>query len=254
MKNIKPLLLLLSLAFSVNLQGQVEFENIQIINTEELDFSPVPYGEGLIYTSSKSDRFLSCPSYGDPGNFTDLFYSERNADGTWTEPKVLKGKVNGKYNDGVPTFNPMQNKMIFTRNNLLGKNSQDIIDLKLYEGDLDDGVWVNVTRELPFNNEELSHAHPTLSKDGTLLIFSSNRDGSLPGIDGTPSMDLWGTRLENGVWSLPFHLGDSINTGYNEIFPYLDKDDNLFFSSNGNPNGHPNAGWSGHLRGPAKLG
>ena len=238
MKNIKPLLLLLSLAFCGSLFSQnVEIKNLQEINSEELDFSPMPFGNGIMFTSSKSDRFLTCPVWDDnnQGSYVDLYYAEKNTDGTWKEPVALKGKVNGKYNDGVPTFNPAGDKMIFTRNNLNGKNSQNVIDLKLYTGDLESENWVNVTNPLPFNSDDWSTAHPTLSKDGKLLIFSSNRPLNIASYnpDSTTNMDLWGARWEGDHWSLPFNLGPSVNTDSNEVFPVLNENGTLFFSSNG---------------------
>ncbi|MFQ5445961.1 MAG: OmpA family protein, partial [Saprospiraceae bacterium] len=227
MKNTIPLLLLLCITFSVTSVAQVDtLTNIKQINTEELDFSPVPYGGGVIYTSSKSNRFLQCPTE-NPGHYTDLFYAERKSDGSFGERVKLKGKVNGKYNDGTATFNILGNKMIFTRNSLNGRNAQDSILLKLYSADLEGDVWTNVT-ELPFNSDDWTSCHPTLSSDGTLLIFSSNRDGAMNG-----SMDLFASRFENGEWSEPVNLGPGVNTNGNEIFPYLDEKGNLFYSSNG---------------------
>ncbi len=226
MKNIKPLLLLFTLAFSFQLMGQqgVEFKNIKEINGSQLDFSPIPFGNGVVFTTSKSNRFLQCPPE-KPDDYTDLKYSEKKADGTFTKPVQLAGKVNGKYNDGCAAFNPAGNKMIFTRNNLQGKNSQDIIDLKLYSADLEGDKWTNVA-ELPFNSDDWSTCHPALSKDGTLLVFSSNRTGAT-----NNSMDLWSAKLENGVWSIPTNLGNLVNTDSSELFPFLDESNNLFFSS-----------------------
>ena len=236
MKNIKPFLLLLSLAFCGNLVSQsVEIKNLKDVNSEELDFSPMPYANGIMYTSSKSDRFLSCPVYDSKDSYVDLYYAEKNPDGTWKAPVALKGKVNGKYNDGVPSFNPTADRMFFTRNNLNGKNAQDVIDLKLYTGDFQGDNWINVTNPLPFNSDDWSTAHPALSSDGLLLIFASNRPGSTLGMDGKPSMDLWGSRLENGVWSIPFNLGPAVNTGKTEIFPVINENGAMFFSSDGHP-------------------
>jgi outer membrane protein OmpA-like peptidoglycan-associated protein len=227
MKNIKPLLLFLLLVAAGQLLAQgVELTNIKMINTDRLDFSPFPYKNGLMFTSSKSDRFLQCPS-DNPGDYTDLYFAVKNEDGTFSEPKALKGGINGKFNDGVATFSQAGDKMIFSRNNLNGKNAQNIIDLKIYSADLVGENWTNITA-LPFNSDDWSTCHPTLSKDGSLLIFSSNRPGAIEN-----SMDLYYARLENGVWSIPENLGPAINTGNSEIFPYLDDMNNLFFSSNG---------------------
>jgi outer membrane protein OmpA-like peptidoglycan-associated protein len=224
MRNIKRLLLLLSLATCGQLfaQQQVEFKNIKEVNSERLDFAPVPFGEGIIFTSSKSNRFLQCPS-DNAGDYTDVYYAPKNQDGTFGEKKLLKGGINGKYNDGATTFSPDGKKMIFTRNNLNGPNANDTIDLKLYSADLEGETWVNVT-PLPFNSDDWSTAHPALSNDGTLLVFASNRPGSMGG-----SMDL---RYENGVWSIPVNLGPSVNTTSSELFPFIDEMGNLFFSSN----------------------
>ncbi|TAK40760.1 MAG: hypothetical protein EPO28_09620 [Saprospiraceae bacterium] len=227
MKNTIPLLLLLTVTLSGTSFAQTDsLTNIKQINTEELDFSPVPYGNGVIYTSSKSNRFLQCPSE-NLGHYTDLYYAERKPDGTFGERVALKGKVNGKYNDGTATFNALGNKMIFTRNSLNGRNAKDSILLKLYTADLEGDIWSNVT-ELPFNSDDWSSCHPALSHDGTLLIFASDRDGAMNG-----SMDLYASRFENGDWSQPVNLGPDVNTNGNEIFPYLDEKGNLFYSTNG---------------------
>lgn len=227
MKIIKPLFLLLAFAMSFQLSAQqgVELKNIKEINGKELDFSPVPYKNGIIFTTSKSNRFLKCPSQ-NAGDYTDVKYAEKKADGTFEKPVSLSGDVNGKYNDGCAAFNATGTKMIFTRNNLNGKNDNNVMDLKLYSVDLEGDKWKNVT-ELPFNSDDWSTCHPALSKDGTLLVFASNRPNSMEN-----SMDLWSSKYENGVWSVPTNLGPAINTNSNELFPYLDENNNLFFSSN----------------------
>ena len=224
---MKPLLIFLSLAISCGVMAQgVEFQNIKATNTDRLDFSPTPFGNGLIYTSSKTNRFLKCPS-DNPGDYTDVYYVEKNADGSFGERESLKGGVNGKYNDGNATFNAAGDMMLFTRNNLNGKNALDVIDLKIYSATKEaDAIHWSEATPLPFNSDDWSTCHPALSKDGTMLIFSSNRPGSIGG-----SMDLWSSKYENGVWSLPVNLGPDVNTDGNEIFPYLDEMGNLFFSS-----------------------
>ncbi len=228
MKNMKPLFLLFALAVGFQVlaqQGGIELKNIKEVNVKELDFSPIPFGNGIIYTSSKSNRFLKCPS-DNAGDYTDIKYAEKKADGSFDKPVPLSGDINGKYNDGCVAIFPGNNKIVFTRNNLNGRNSQEIIDLKLYTADLVGDKWVNVT-ELPFNSDDWSTCHPALSRDGNLLVFSSNRPGST---DNT--MDLWYSRLNGGVWDIPQNLGSSVNSSGNELFPYLDENNNLFFSSN----------------------
>ena len=78
---------------------------------------------------------------------------------------------------------------------------------------------------LDFCADNYTYSHPTLSSDGKILIFASDREGSFGG------MDLFQSRLTNGKWSTPENLGKLINTSGNEFFPFLDSENNLFFSS-----------------------
>jgi hypothetical protein len=57
------------------------------------------------------------------------------------------------------------------------------------------------------------------------MIFSSDKTESAGG------MDLFITRKNGETWSDPVNLGDSINTVSNEIYPFIDSENNLFFSS-----------------------
>jgi hypothetical protein len=87
--------------------------------------------------------------------------------------------------------------------------------------------WLSDNKPLAFCTGNFTYSHPTLSADENLLIFASDRAGSLGG------MDLFITRKEGNIWSDPENLGKLINTPGNEFFPYLDSDNNLFFSSDG---------------------
>ncbi len=52
-----------------------------------------------------------------------------------------------------------------------------------------------------------------------------------PGAHG--GTDLFIVRNDGDKWSKPENLGNSVNTIRFECFPYLDQDNNLFFSSDG---------------------
>jgi hypothetical protein len=64
-----------------------------------------------------------------------------------------------------------------------------------------------------------------------MMIFASDRMGSEGG------MDLFLSRKTGDKWSAPENLGKDINTAGNEFFPFLDSENNLFFSSDRLP-GH----------------
>ena len=78
-----------------------------------------------------------------------------------------------------------------------------------------------------FTMDQSRNLHPAISEDGTLMVFSSDR---LPNRGG---LDLFVTRLRDESWSEPLNLGAAINSNGHEWFPFLDKMNNLWFSSTG---------------------
>ena len=138
--------------------------------------------------------------------------------------------LNSKYHEGPATFSRDGLRIIFTRNNYNGgrarQSAEGITKLKLYTARQQNGVWNDVA-ELPFNSDDYSVGHPTLSRDEQLLYFASDMPG---GFGGT---DLYVSRYQNGQWGRPVNLGEDINTKGNELFPYADDAGNLYFSTDG---------------------
>lgn len=159
---------------------------------------------------------------------TNLGYEERPL----TESQRFQKAINTKYHEGPASFFNDGNRVIFTRSNYnkgLYKASEDGINkLKLYSAEMLNGRWSNVT-ELPFNSDEFSSGHPALSPDNSLLYFVSDRPG---GYGGT---DIYVSKIEGNNWSTPVNLGPEINTSGNEMFPFVDARNNLYFSSDGFP-------------------
>lgn len=78
------------------------------------------------------------------------------------------------------------------------------------------------------NREETSGF---ISNDGTVLYFTSDREGGQGGMDIYKSV-----KDAAGNWSTPQNLGGSINTTYDEESPMVVNDSLLFFSSDGHDN------------------
>ena len=118
--------------------------------------------------------------------------------------------------------------MYFTRSGTKS-GRDDALHLNIYVANYNDGNLSRV-RNLPFNNDEYSVMHPSISKDGTRLYFSSN----MP--DGLGGFDIYYVNIDrNGRYSQPVNLGPGVNTEGNEVFPFIYRDDILFFSSNAHP-------------------
>ena len=149
-----------------------------------------------------------------------------------TESERLNKTINSKYHEGPVSFFKEGDRVIFTRNNYnngqYGESEEGINKLKLYSAELIKGEWTKI-EELPFNSDEFSTGHPALNPDNTLLYFVSDRPG------GEGGTDIYVSRLEDGKWSEPTNLGPEVNTKGNEMFPFVDANGNLYFSSDGRP-------------------
>jgi outer membrane protein OmpA-like peptidoglycan-associated protein len=147
-----------------------------------------------------------------------------------TESARFSRSLNTKYHEGPATFTKDGSKVIFTRNNYTdGKyreSSDGINKLKLYTAQQINGDWKE-PEEMTFNSNEYSTGHPALGHVDQLLYFVSDMPGGLGGTD------VYVSRWEKDRWGKPVNLGPTVNTKGNELFPFVDEKDNLYFASDG---------------------
>ena len=204
-------------AASVKMQappsGTYALENLKDINTQYLDYCAVPHGNGVMFTSARGGkRVFVCDQDLVTGRYSDLYFAKEDAEGRFFSPDMVRGEINGKYHDGAPTFTPDGQTMIFSRNNGDGQNINGLIDLKIYAAKMNNGKWEGV-QALPFNSDDFSTCHPTLTADGSLLFLASNRPGGYGG------MDIYAVKKEGEAWGTPINLGPNVNSPGDEIFP-----------------------------------
>jgi len=77
-------------------------------------------------------------------------------------------------------------------------------------------------------NSEYFESYPSLSHDGDIIVFASDRPDGYGGIDLYVS-----SKNSEGNWSKPLNLGNGINTEGDEISPFICNDGSLMYSSNG---------------------
>ena len=206
----------------------VTVTNMVDLNTEALDFSPIQYKNGVVFTSNRGvSRGISVNrDKWTQSSFTDIFYAKRSSSGEITEVKAMDSEINGKYHDGVVTFNKSGTLMIFSRSNKKGRGKDGIKDLKLYSAQNKGDYWSEPV-ELNINDKEIASCHPTLSEDGRRLYFSSDRAGGYGG------MDIWMSERLGEKWQEPQNLGPSVNTSGQEVFPFIGAKETLYYASNG---------------------
>jgi outer membrane protein OmpA-like peptidoglycan-associated protein len=118
----------------------------------------------------------------------------------------------------------------FTRDDIknrrkLNPDADGTVQLKLFRATLKDGNWQDFEK-LPFNLEGYSIGHPALSHDEKTLYYVSDQPG------GYGNTDIYSVEVINdGAFGTPKNMGKEINTSGREMFPFIDKENNLYFSS-----------------------
>ena len=203
------------------------------------DFTPVYFKDGLVFASERDKGNAIKRTHTWTGNpFLELYYVEaKPAEGEgcgnfdYGNPEKFAKKLNTKFHDAAVTFSSDESEIFFTRNNIsdgkVGKSDDNIVKLKVFSATSTGGNNFGAPEGLPFNSDEYSVAHPTLTTDGTRLYFSSDMPGGFGG------MDLYVSEKESGRWGPPMNLGPAINTEGNELFPYYHSKERLYFSSDG---------------------
>ena len=202
------------------------------INSGKSDFGPNFYSDNEIIFSSSEDATGDKNYDWSNEPFLDLFVAEIDSLGVLVNRERLGGEVNTKYHESSATISKDGKTMYFTRNNYLNgklKRSRDNeVKLKVYKATKNDNNSWGSIKELPFNGNDFSVAHPALSPDGKKLYFSSD----MPGTFG--KSDIWFVYIyDNEEYSQPINLGPNVNTEFRESFPFIDDGFNLFYSSDG---------------------
>ncbi|MEO1260741.1 MAG: OmpA family protein [Bacteroidota bacterium] len=215
-------------AGSISMPSEYEIKNLEDLNSNQIDYSAVPFRNGVVFTSTRSRTALfGCSNDFTNGHYSDLYYAESDGEGNYQTPALLEGDLSGKYHDGTASFTSDQTRMFFSRNNRKGPNGFGTIDLKIYESTIKHGYWTDV-KELPFNSNDFATCHPSITPNGTWLYFSSDRPGGYGG------MDIYvAEKKRNGQWGAPVNLGPKVNTPGNELFPFISPQGILYWSSNG---------------------
>lgn len=204
------------------------------INSKYSDYGSAIVDNKLIFTSARDTGGVGQRKHAWTGeHFTNLYAAGVNGELIPSNPVRYDANVNSKFHEATPVFTKDGNTMYFTRNNYLdgkkGKDANKVTLLKIYKATLVNNRWTNVT-ELPFNSNNFSTAHPALSPDEQTLYFASDRPGTIG------QSDLYKVAINsNGTYGEPINLGVEINTEGRETFPFVTKDNQLYFASDGHP-------------------
>ena len=202
-------------------------------NSSESDFGAYVKGEHIYYASARRD-LIEGDVYGwNDEPWLDIFMVKEDTPSSLPVP--ISGNVNSKYHESSLIYTTDYKKdtvIYFTRNNYF-KNKKTYsmdhyLNLKIYRAQKNDkGEW-EVNKSLPMNSDHYSTGHPYISPDGKRLYYTSDRPG---GYGGT---DIYYSEIhERGRIGTPINVGPEVNTEGDEMFPYINSEGRLFFSSDG---------------------
>ena len=195
----------------------IKIENITDVNSKGDDATSFIGGDGSMYfTRSRDGKNILYISKRIPST------TKGDHSSHWDAPQVF-AELPGKQNisslsvagDGVTAVLGICNRP----DGIL--ESCDIYQAELSAGKIDN--IVDLGRPI---NSEWWEGQPSISQDGQLLFFASDRKGGKGGIDIYMS-----SKTGEGKWSEPVNL--SFNTSGNELSPFIARDNQtLYFSAN----------------------
>ncbi len=205
-------------------------------NTNEDVFDDMLYYEDVFYSTRSGDKWTPARNLGPPVNILyhssnlaisadgtqlylyksqnggDIFLSEKNPDGTWSEPVPLNDNINSTFSENSVSISPDGNTLYFSSDRPI---TTDKTDLDIYYSKKDGkGEWGAAKNIGLVINTEFDEDGAYIDYDGKTLYFSSK------GHKGMGGYDIYKTiyNEETKTWSDPINLGYPMNSPDNDIY------------------------------------
>jgi hypothetical protein len=228
MKFVCPIILLLTLQFGF--AQTYTIKNLEI-NDDKSQYGVTFYkGDKVYYASYMLDNRNRARRDRDKRLIYTLFEGELTERGEILNPKQFNKTDKFVFNTSSAGFSN-DGKYIYITTNFMTrgkshKRKSKSINLNIQRGEYKEGRgWVNF-ESLPFCKPNYNYAHATFSPDGSTMYFASNADGA------HGQSDLFKVKiLGNGDYGDIENLGKKINSPRRDTFPFVSKDNILYFAS-----------------------
>ena len=198
-----------------------------------LKIAPVSLGKGVnvfhsqYFPSLTADREMMVFTGYNRNNQDENLYVSYWKNKMWTYPVSLSSQINSAENEGTAAISADGRTIVFTAcNTQSGFGSCDLY-VSYKKGDM----WPKAINLGENINTREWESQPSLSADGSILYFVSDRRG------GIGKRDIYVSKKDStGEWSLAQNIGNEINTVEDEISPFIHPNGiSLFFASDGYP-------------------
>lgn len=214
LKADKPFLPCFYLSPDMYFKKESKAINIKSLNTIYDEYQPtLTLDEQVILFASTRN--------GGKGN-EDFWYAKREGD-SWGRAINFE-EVNTPSVDAAACISPDGKSVYHVR------DAQQNTLCDIYLSTIEEGKWKAPVRLPQTINTPYWESQPSISADGTMLFFVSNRPG------GIGMHDIYWSRKDpvTGEWLPAQNLGKNINTSDSEFSPFIHPDGKtLYFSSNG---------------------
>ncbi|MDQ1267293.1 MAG: hypothetical protein QG635_2447 [Bacteroidota bacterium] len=187
------------------------------VNTQFDEYSPIIYDNYLYFMSNRPNN----------KNVDMLYRAKMQPDGFDRAEVDSYLPLNQYYNISYPSIfsNSADDvtELFFNIVVLVDKNKIS----QLYYSKMIDNEWTKPKALDSEINTKYFDSQPSISPDGKILVFVSDRPG------GTGETDLYYSARTKKGWEPPKNLGTQINTQKSESTPFIAPDGSLYFSSNG---------------------
>jgi hypothetical protein len=229
-------LFLINISFTYSQEGLLRIKqdtlllnNYQLkkaaINSSDDDFGVFNFRDTLYFSSNRKRRRVIQHQNEDNTYFYDIYFSSVDTTNQKTnKTSFLSGTVNTTSNESLPFITKSGKTMYYTAN--LKKGSLIDKNLSILRATKKSGIWQNI-ENLSMNDKKYSNGQAVLNDAETVLYFVSDRDL-------TSGSDIYASQMhEDGSVGIPKKLGNNINTLKKEISPFITKNNELYFSSDG---------------------
>ncbi len=198
-----------------------------IFNAGTASFAVNYYGDAntIQFTTAREGNTVIDPKKQDSKFICDIYTLKKTNSG-WNSLEKVSGPVDTETHEGAGFLTLDRSNYFFTRWSTINKN-----ECSIYLSKSMNDKWLSAEKL----NDNINLAgyktmQPSLSPDGSILYFSSNRPG------GFGKMDLWYVNLDDDSrpTSSPINMGSLFNTAEDEVTPFFHYyTSTLYFSSSG---------------------
>lgn len=223
----------------MNAGALYDVEPVHEFNTPYDDIGAIFFDDGVVFSSDRDTTKINSlrgswlyKPYVQSYFVTAEMKDKDTKEFEYGHPVLFGDNLNMSYHDGPVRFdgnNQTAYYTVFGTNDRKANRRKNVLNMQIAMSKRVGEQWTKPNTKIGINSREYSVIHPSVTPDGDKMFFASDIAGGFGGFD------LYVSYNEGGEWSKPVNLGPEINTEGDEVYPFFGQDENLYFSSDGQP-------------------